>query len=175
MSFEFQSKAYNSAREMCAAIVSAWMFADKGNDTSDVAEILGTDTDDEIVDGLVRGWELDEVVNEDGVRFGDEPYTWLELQEATRADLVRAVAEFRREFLDRRDPARAAASLVEDWCGDDDSDATPEAGEAYVRTRLATGRVNDVADVMPDDVAAVLAFARPLIADALSPSESEAA
>ena len=100
MRYEFRSKLYRTAEEMCRAIASSWLSPSGRNDRKQMDEILAFKTDEELADDAVKGLGLD--CSEASSR-NRQPCTWMEERGIIRENIVAAFARLRNE-LDETQP-----------------------------------------------------------------------
>ncbi len=86
MPYQFQTKFYRTAEEMCRAIASACLSPGSLKDRERMLAVLADGTDEELADDAIEGLGLD---------CRQDHATWMEERGVTREDIMRAFAYLR--------------------------------------------------------------------------------
>ncbi len=97
MVYEFQTKHYQTADDMCRALASEWLCPDCLNDRERMLAFLADATDEELADAAIEGLGLN---FRDGHTHKTAPPTGMEQRGVTRDDIVRAFACVRTHLSD---------------------------------------------------------------------------
>lgn len=98
MSFIYASTLYPTLTQATFAAYADWITANGSTSASELADLLSTRTDDELVDEFYEeGWPSSVYVTE--YEDGDR----VDVPQAERSDWARAAAGFRDAFADRDD------------------------------------------------------------------------
>ena len=109
---EFQGFLYSHTSSVCDAVALAWLEADGGNSHDAVAQILASETDEDLADEVIATWGLDDADaetlrtltydEEDMDEEREEEFRYLATPmggwDANRADVVSAFSRYRAEF-----------------------------------------------------------------------------